>query len=144
VPDSSVFEVLMDVGKLKRHKLQGIDQTPGELITAGSRIFHFEVNNLNNSICHKQKSPDQWKESVIVPSYKKGDETDCSKRHMYLSTTCKILSNILLSSLTPQRNFLVFISVDFDATGHLRIIYSAFVMKTGKNGKAVKQFVSYL
>jgi hypothetical protein len=77
----------MSVGKLKRHKLQGIDQIPRKLITAGGRTFHFEVNNLNNSICHKQKSPDQWKESVIVPSYKKGDETDCSKRHMYSSTT---------------------------------------------------------
>jgi len=53
VPDSSVFEDEMSVGKLKRHKLQGIDQIPGKLITAGSRTFHFEVNNLNNSICHK-------------------------------------------------------------------------------------------
>jgi hypothetical protein len=23
--------------------------------------------------------PDQWKESIVVPVYKKGDKTDCSK-----------------------------------------------------------------
>jgi len=37
-----------------------------------------------------------WKESIIVPIYKKGDKTDCILPTMY-----KILSNILLSSLTP-------------------------------------------
>jgi len=84
VPYSSVFEVEMAIGKLKRHTLQGIDQIPRKLITAGSRTIQFEVNKFNNSICHKKKSPEQWKESVIVPSYKKVDETDCSKRHMYL------------------------------------------------------------
>jgi hypothetical protein len=69
VPDSSVFELEMAIRKLKRHKLQGIDQIPRNLITAGSRTIQFEVNKLNNSICHKEKSPKQWKESVIVPSY---------------------------------------------------------------------------
>jgi len=46
--------------------------------------------------------PEQW-ESIIVPVYKKGDKTDCSdyKGMSLLSTTYRILSNILLSSLTP-------------------------------------------
>jgi hypothetical protein len=47
--------------------------------------------------------PEEWKESIIVPIYKKGDKTDCSNyRGISLSpTTYKILSNILLSRLTP-------------------------------------------
>jgi hypothetical protein len=47
--------------------------------------------------------PDQWKESIIVPIYKKGDKTDCSNYLgiSLLSTLYKILSNILLSRLTP-------------------------------------------
>jgi hypothetical protein len=47
--------------------------------------------------------PQQWKESVIVPIYKKGDKTDCNNYQgiFCLSTTYKILSNILLARLTP-------------------------------------------
>jgi hypothetical protein len=46
---------------------------------------------------------EEWKESVIVPIFKKGDKTDCSNYRgiSVLSTTHKILSNILLSRLTP-------------------------------------------
>jgi hypothetical protein len=44
-----------------------------------------------------------WKESTIVPTYKKGDKRDCSnyKGISVLSTTYKILSNILQSRVTP-------------------------------------------
>ena len=49
-----------------------------------------------------EELPGQWKESIIVPVYKKGDKTDCSNhRGIYLSSTYKILSSILLSKLTP-------------------------------------------
>ena len=48
--------------------------------------------------------PEEWKESITVPIYKKGDKTDCSNYRgiSLLPTTCKILSSILLSRLTPQ------------------------------------------
>jgi hypothetical protein len=47
--------------------------------------------------------PDQWKESIIVPVHKKGDKSDCSNYRVIslLSTSYKILSNILLSRLRP-------------------------------------------
>jgi hypothetical protein len=47
--------------------------------------------------------PDQWKESIIVPVHKNGDKTDCSNYRgiSLLSTSYKILSNILHSRLTP-------------------------------------------
>jgi hypothetical protein len=47
--------------------------------------------------------PAQWTESVIVPVQKKGDKTDCSNYHgmSLLSTSYRILSNIVLSRLTP-------------------------------------------
>jgi hypothetical protein len=45
--------------------------------------------------------PDQWKESIIVPVRIKGDKTDCNNYRgiSLLSTSYKILSNILLSRL---------------------------------------------
>jgi len=47
--------------------------------------------------------PEEWKVSIIVPMYKKGDKTDCSNyRSISLWLTMyKIVSNVLLSKLTP-------------------------------------------
>jgi hypothetical protein len=87
-------------------------------------------HKLITSVWNKEELPQGWKESIIVPTYKKGDKTHCSNYRgiSVLSTTYKILSNILLSRLTPYaRIWLETISVDFDATGQLLIIHSAFV-----------------
>jgi len=51
----------------------------------------------------KEELPEQWKELIIVPIYKKGVKTDCSNYRgiSLLPTTYEILSNILLPRLTP-------------------------------------------
>jgi len=102
VLEPSAIEVEMDTEKLKRHKSQGSDQIPAEMIKEGGRTIHSEIHKLINSIWNKEKLPAEWKESIIVPIYKKGDKTDCShiRGMSFLSTTLKILSIILLSKLT--------------------------------------------
>jgi len=89
--------------KLKSYKSPGIDQIPAELIKVGGRTIRPEIHKLTISILNKEKLPEEWKESIIVPIYKKGDKTDCSNyRDIPLSpTTYKILYNIVLSRLTP-------------------------------------------
>jgi hypothetical protein len=37
-----------------------------------------EIHKRINSIWNKEELPDQWKESVIVPIYMKGDKIHCS------------------------------------------------------------------
>jgi len=61
------------------------------------------MHKLVISIWNKEELPDGWKESIIVPIYKKGNKTDCSNYRgiSLLPTVYKILSNILLSRLTP-------------------------------------------
>jgi len=99
----------MAIEKLKRHKSPGIDRIPTELIKAGVRTVRSEIQQLINSIWKKEELPGKWKESTIVPSYKKGDETDCNNCRgiALLSTTYKTLSSILLSRLTPYADEII-------------------------------------
>jgi len=45
--------------------------------------------------------PEEWKEAIVIPIYRNGDETDCSNYRgiSLLPDTYKILSNILLPRL---------------------------------------------
>jgi len=47
--------------------------------------------------------PEEWKWSIIVPIYKKGDKTNCNNCRglSLLQTMYKILSVFLLSRVTP-------------------------------------------
>ena len=103
VPEPSAFEVELAIGKLKSHKSPGIDEKPAELIKAGDGTICGEIHKLITCIWKKEKLPEEWKESIIVPIHKKGDKTDCNNYRgiSLLPTTYKMLSNILLSRLTP-------------------------------------------
>ena len=103
VPEPRATEVELAVDKLKSHKSTGIDQIPAELIKAGGRTICLEIHKLTASIWKKEKLPEEWKKSIIVPIQKKGDKTECSNYRgiSLLPTTYKILSNILLSRLIP-------------------------------------------
>ena len=62
-----------------------------------------EINKIITSVWNKEELHEEWEKSIIVPIYKKGDKTDCNNYRgiSFLSTVYKILSNILLSKLTP-------------------------------------------
>ena len=78
VREPSAFELGMATEKLKRHTLPGIDQIPAELIKARGSTIRSEIHKLINSIWNKEELLEEWKESIIVPIYKKGDKRDCS------------------------------------------------------------------
>jgi len=54
-------------------------------------------------VWNKEELPEEWKESIIALTYKKGNKTDCINYRgiSLMPPTYKILSNILLSRLTP-------------------------------------------
>ena len=103
VPRPSASEFELAIEKLKSHKPTGIEQIPSELIKAGGKTICCEIHKRIISIWNKEELPEEWKESIRVPIYKKGDKTDCSNYRgiSLLPTTNKILSKILLSILTP-------------------------------------------
>jgi hypothetical protein len=75
-PEPSVFDVQTTLQKLNRYKSPGIHQIPAELIKAGGRTVRSQIHKLVNFIKNKDKLPEEWKESIIVPIYKNGDKTD--------------------------------------------------------------------
>jgi hypothetical protein len=129
MPEPSLVEVEIAIGKLKRYKSPGTDQIPAELIKAGGETLYSEIHKLICSIWNKEDLPQQWKESIIVPIYKKGDKSDCNNYRgiSLLSTAYKILSNIRLARLTHMSvKLLGIISVDPVITDLLLIRFSTF------------------
>jgi hypothetical protein len=98
VLESSAFEFEMTNEKLKRHKSPGIEQITAELIKAGSRKICCEIHKLITSMWNREEWPEEWRQSITVRVYKKGDKTDCSNYTgiSLLPNTYKSLSNILL------------------------------------------------
>jgi hypothetical protein len=103
VPGPSRLEVETAIAKLKKYKSPSNGEIPAGLIQAGGETLLSEIHKLINSVWNKGELPDQWKESIIVPIHKKGGKTDSNNYRgiSLLSTSHKMLSNILLSRLVP-------------------------------------------
>jgi hypothetical protein len=127
--------------------LKGIDQIPAEVIKAGGSKICSDIHKLIISTWNKDELPDQRKESIVVPVYKKGDKTDCSNYRgiSLLSTTHKILSNNLLSRLTPYAEEIIGThQCGFRRNRSTTDIYSALVKYLRKNGNTMRRCISYL
>jgi hypothetical protein len=75
VPEPGLVEVEIAIGTLKSYKSPGTDQILVGLIKAGAETLYSEIHRLICCIWNKEELPQQWKESIIVPIYKKGDKT---------------------------------------------------------------------
>jgi hypothetical protein len=147
VPDPSPFEVEIVIEKLKRYKSPGMVHIVAELIQAGGETFRSEVHKLIHYISNKEEFPEHWKESITVSIYRKGDKTDCSSGQgiLALSTSCKILSNTLLSRLSPyvdeiiedhQHEFLH----NRPTTDHIFLAFIRYFKKIGVQGDSTSAF----
>jgi hypothetical protein len=78
VPEPCPSEVKIAIAKLKMYKSPGSNKIPAEQFQAGGEILFLVINKLINSIWDQEELPEQCKEPIIVPIYRKGDKTDCS------------------------------------------------------------------
>jgi hypothetical protein len=81
-----------------QRKLTDFDEISAELTQAGGNTLPSEICKLINYIWNKEELSEQWKESIIVHIYKKGDKTDLviiEEYHCYQLHT-KIVYDILL------------------------------------------------
>jgi hypothetical protein len=75
VPEPSLVEMLITIGKLKSYKSPGTDHIPAEFIKAEGEALCSEIHKPISSVWNKKELPQQWKESIIVPIHKKNDKT---------------------------------------------------------------------
>jgi hypothetical protein len=74
VTEPSAYIVEMANKKPKRHKSPGIDQLPAEVIKAGRRTTCLKIHKFINCLWNKEELPEQCKESITTPIYKKNDK----------------------------------------------------------------------
>jgi len=99
-------------------------------VKAGRRAVLSQIDKFINSIWNKNELPEQWKESIIVHVYKKGNTKDCSNYTglSLLSNMYKISSNICSQGkLHMERKLLRIIRVYSDATGQLLITWTRLI-----------------
>jgi len=123
-------------------------QIAAKLIKAGGRTVRSELHKLINSIWNEEKLPEKWKDSIILLIYMKGDTTDCSN-YRGISLLVNYVQNYIPHPfvkryLHMQGKFMGNISMDFDTTTQLLIIYFAFIKYFRKNGNTMKQCINYL
>jgi hypothetical protein len=53
-------------------------QIPAEFIPTGSRTIRNEIHKIIDSKSNKGELPEEWKESAILPLYKKDVKSECS------------------------------------------------------------------
>ena len=64
----------MTIVKVKRHKSPDIDQSSEEFIKSWGRTIRSDIHMVINSIWNKEELSEEWKESIILCIYKKGDK----------------------------------------------------------------------
>jgi hypothetical protein len=128
------------------YKSPDCDQILVDLVQAGGETLWYEIHKLINLNLNQEELPHQWKVSVVMPTYKKGDKTNYSSYRgiSVLSTSNKMLSTILLSRLNRYViKVLEIISLDFDVTDKLliRFLHSS---DTGEENKSpMSQYISF-
>jgi hypothetical protein len=71
VPEPSLVEMEIAIGKLKSYKSSGTDNIPAELMKAGGETLYSEIHRLICCVWNKEELSQQWKESIILPILKR-------------------------------------------------------------------------
>ena len=106
LPPPTMDEVEEAIKQLKNNKAAGIDGLAPELFKFGPGKLIRIVHRVVVWIWETEQLPDEWKDGVICPIYKKGDKLDCENYRAITITNAayKILSQILFRRLSPLVN----------------------------------------
>jgi hypothetical protein len=96
-------EVWSAMQEISNRKAPGDDGIPAELLKMGSTAIVKAITALCNEIWAKTTWPKDWKKSVYIPIYKKGDKKDCGNYRTIalISHASKILLKIIQKRIEP-------------------------------------------
>ena len=91
-------EITNAIKKLKNNRASGNDGITAELLKAGPTELFDWLSELLQQVWSSGRVPQDWKDSVLVPVFKKNDRLICDNYRgiALLSVPGKILANILL------------------------------------------------
>jgi endonuclease/exonuclease/phosphatase family metal-dependent hydrolase len=106
VPPPTIEEVKDAIKQLKNNKSAGKDGIGAELIKMGPDKLAKCLHRLIVRIWDTEQLPEEWKDGVISPIYKKGDKLDCENYRAItvLNAAYKVLSRIIFLRLSPLTN----------------------------------------
>ena len=92
-------EVTAAVKKLKKHKAQGVDGIPNELMIYGGDGFTETLHRLIQTIWKLERVPQDWADGLVVPIYKDGDrEITSNYRGITLLSTVETVFGKIMNS----------------------------------------------
>ncbi|KAH1024898.1 hypothetical protein HUJ05_009734 [Dendroctonus ponderosae] len=97
-----IEEIKQTATALKKQKITCIDEITNEMIKYGGNALMDELKDFYNKILYLQKVPSEWKDSITIPIFKKGEKTEPKNyRGITLhSTVSKLLTKILAEEVT--------------------------------------------
>ena len=72
-------EIIEAVNKLKNKKSPRVDSVTAELVKNGGEALHRQIHKQIVAIWKKELILEEWKDSIIIPMFKKGDKMNCNK-----------------------------------------------------------------
>ena len=100
-PEPSLSEIENAIKKLKNNKAAGVDEIHAEALKAGGETLARWIHRLIERIWKEESVPEDWRKSIIVPLFKKGDKSICDNWRgiSLLSVVGKVLTHIILERL---------------------------------------------
>jgi hypothetical protein len=94
-------EVERAIARMRNGKAAGEDAIVPEMIKEGGRIAVEAITDLFDAVWRAGRTPDDWRKSVIIPIYKKGDTTRCESYRAVclIDVIAKLYSSVLEQKL---------------------------------------------
>ena len=108
-PPPNADDIRQAIGRLKSRRAPGICQITPEMIKHGGEATVLWLHDIIQSVWTHEKTPQDWRDAIIIPLFKKGDTRNCDNYRglSLLSVPGKVYAHILLKQVAEKMNQMV-------------------------------------